>query len=200
MNSHAGDSLFTILLVDDDLDVLAANARFLRLHQINVVLSESGDSALTRLREDHIDAIVTDLRMPLSSGLEFAAQARVLRPLLPIIFFSGFATVADVVSAMRLGAVDFLEKPVEPMDLLATLQALQDRFAGNIGTRRLVADVGDDSVPFRDRVLAYEKLLIEHSLMKHDGHVGKVIEALQINRRTLNDKMRRLGITRQTHD
>jgi FixJ family two-component response regulator len=73
--------------------------------------------------------------MPGSGGLEFAAQARVLKPLLPIIFFSGFATVADVVAAMRLGAVDFLEKPVEPQDLLGTLQSVRDRYTGAINPR-----------------------------------------------------------------
>lgn len=191
---------FTILLVDDDLDVLGANARFLRLHDIQVVLADSMSSALERLDTESIDAIVTDLRMPGSSGLDFAAQAMVLRPLLPVVFFSGFATVSDVVAAMRLGAVDFLEKPVEPEDLLFRLQAIRDRYQGAINPQALVVAVGDDSQPFRQRVLAYEKLLIEQSLAKHDGHVGQVIAALQINRRTLNDKMRRLGINRQTHD
>lgn len=190
---------FTILLVDDDLDVLGANARFLRLNQIEVVVADSAEVAVDRLKTERIDAIVTDLRMPGTSGLEFTAQARTIRPLIPIVFFSGFATVADVVAAMRLGAVDFLEKPVEPELLLETLQALEHRYDGAIDTRALQADENSETVPFRYRVLAYEKLLIEESLMKHDGHVGSVIESLKINRRTLNDKMRRLGITRQTH-
>jgi len=190
---------FTLLLVDDDLDVLAANARFLRLHKIDVVLADSMNAALDRLSTDEVDAIVTDLRMPGSDGLEFAAQARIMRPLVPIVFFSGYASVADVVAAMRLGAVDFLEKPVEPQDMLSTVEALRDRYEGTINPQRLVAEIGDDSVPFRHRVLGYEKLLIEQSLATHDGHVGQVIESLKINRRTLNDKMRRLGITRRTH-
>lgn len=191
---------FTLLLVDDDIDVLGANARFLRLHDIQVVLADSMTAALARLESEPVDAIVTDLRMPDNSGLEFAAQARILKPLLPIVFFSGFATVADVVAAMRLGAVDFLEKPVEPEVLLTTMQALRDRYQGTISPQSLIASTGDDSVPFRQRVLAYEKLLIEQSLATHDGHVGRVIAALKINRRTLNDKMRRLGIHRHTHD
>lgn len=190
---------FTILLVDDDLDVLGANARFLRLNDIEVLVAESAQSAIEKLKVERIDAIVTDLRMPETNGLEFTAKARVLRPLVPVVFFSGFATVADVVAAMRLGAVDFLEKPVDPELLLATLRALESRYDGSIDSRALHVDVSSNSAPFRYRVLAYEKLLIEESLMKHDGHVGQVIDSLKINRRTLNDKMRRLGITRQTH-
>lgn len=197
---HQDDSPFTILLVDDDLDVLGANARFLRLNKIEVLIAESAESAIAKLKVERIDVVVTDLRMPETNGLEFTAKARVIRPLVPVVFFSGFATVADVVAAMRLGAVDFLEKPVDPELLLSTLQALENRYDGSIDTRALHVDVSSNSAPFRYRVLAYEKLLIEESLMKHDGHVGKVIDTLKINRRTLNDKMRRLGITRQTHD
>ncbi len=191
---------FTILLVDDDRDVLAANARYLRLQDIQVIVAESSDVALNRLQSERIDAIVTDLKMPGRSGLEFAAQARVTQPLVPIVFFSGFATVSDVVAAMRLGAVDFLEKPVEPQEMLTTLKALRDRYDGAINSQQLQFDHGEENIPFRYRVLAYEKLLIENSLNQHDGHVASVINALRINRRTLNDKMRRLGIARQTHE
>ncbi len=194
------ESVFTLLLVDDDHDVLAANARFLRLQGIEVVLADSADIALQRLENEPVDAIVTDLCMPERSGLEFAAEARIRRPLVPIVFFSGLASVSDVVAAMRLGAVDFLEKPVEPQSMLTTVLTLRDRYEGVINSQRLSLDLADETVPFRYRVLAYEKLLIEQSLSTHDGQVGAVIEQLQINRRTLNDKMRRLGIVRQIHD
>jgi len=199
MDEPQASTAFSILLLDDDHDVLGANARFLRLNDINVVVAENAESALERLKSEPVDAIVTDLRMPGTDGLEFTAQARVLKPLVPVIFFSGFATVADVVAAMRLGAVDFLEKPVEPEVLLDTLLTLKNRYKAAISLRVLNADFYSDEIPFRYRVLAFEKLLIEESLMKHDGHVGKVMTSLKINRRTLNDKMRRLGITRGTH-
>lgn len=187
---------FTVLLVDDDHDVLAANARFLRLNEFEVLVCDSGEHALERLKHDAIDAIVTDLKMPHINGLEFAASARLMKPLVPIVFFSAFASVPDVVAAMRLGAVDFLEKPVEPDEILSTVRALRDRYAGAINTSELVFGAEDTEVPFRYRVLAYEKLLIEQSLAQHEGQVVEVMAALQINRRTLNDKMRRLGIIR----
>ncbi|MEM7259003.1 MAG: response regulator, partial [Pseudomonadota bacterium] len=102
------DAPVRVLLVDDDLDVLGANSRFLRAHDYEVVVAESAQTALTRLSEMQIDVIVTDLRMPHCSGLEFASQARESRPLIPIVFFSGYAQVPDVVAAMKLGAVEFL--------------------------------------------------------------------------------------------
>jgi DNA-binding NtrC family response regulator len=198
MTEPHNDNPFSILLVDDDHDVLAANARFLRLNQFDVLVSDSGQQALKRVKEEPVDAIVTDLKMPHTNGLEFAAAARLIKPLVPIVFFSAFAKVPDVVSAMRLGAVDFLEKPVDPEEILSTVQTLRDRYSGAFNPLELVPGIDEGDLPFRFRVLAYEKLLIEQSLAQHDGQIRDVLQALQINRRTLNDKMRRLGIDRQT--
>jgi len=187
---------FTVLLVDDDHDVLGANSRFLRLNDINVVVAESAAAALQRLTEHSIDVIVTDIRMPGCNGIEFAREARESQPLIPIVFFSGFAEVRDVVNAMKLGAVEFLEKPVEPDELLDILESLRQSHYGSITHPRKAFEGIKDEYPLRMRVLAYEKYLIESCLIQHNGRIASVLEALQINRRTLNDKMSRLGIRR----
>lgn len=199
MNSRVDltDSL-TVLLVDDDHDVLGANARFLRVHDINVLVADSADSALLRLAESTVDIIVTDLRMPECDGVEFARRVRERVPLIPIVFLSGFARVPDVVAAMKLGAVDFLEKPVEPETLLATLFHIHHQWRGAISLQRNAFDISDDAVPFRQRVLAYEKYLIESSFRQCHGQVACVLKSLRINRRTLNEKMTRLGIDRKS--
>jgi len=185
-----------VLLVDDDHDVLAANARFLRLNEIEVIVAETAQTALVRLSETHVDIIVTDLRMPNYSGIEFAATARETRPLIPIVFFSGYAQIADVVAAMKLGAVDFLEKPVDPDTLLAVLERLRPTHHGEATNPRLAFEGTQDGQSLKTRMLAYEKYLIECSLLQHDGNIASVLESLQINRRTLNDKMSKLGIRR----
>ena len=196
-------SNFTVLVVDDDNDVLAANARYLRIKGFEVVVSNSAESAFSHLKEQTIDVVVTDLIMPNTNGLAFARELRHSHPLTPIVFFSGYATVQDVVKAMRLGAVDFLEKPIEPEVLFRTLTELRDRYE-RMKLNERAAFVSDDenadSVSFRTRVLAYEKFIIESSLREHEGSVANVIDALKINRRTLNDKMLRLGIRRHNED
>lgn len=200
MDNKNSNSTFTALVVDDDHDVLAANARFLRLNGIETLLANTAFSALQKLKENNVDVIVTDLKMPECDGLEFTRTARSFRPLTPIIFFSGFATVPDVVQAMRLGAVDFLEKPIEPEALLLTLQSVRDRYDGAISAQRVAFGVSDENASFKVRVLAYEKYIIETCLLEHDGRVSDVIKTLRINRRTLNDKMLRLGIARSIND
>ncbi len=186
-----------ILLVDDDLDVLGANARFLRANDFFVLVAESAGTALGKLTTDNIDLIVTDLRMPDCSGLEFAAKARESRPLIPIIFFSGYAQIPDVVAAMKLGAVEFLEKPIDPDQLLSVIRKVGKPKYSPAATQRDAFESLDHSSPLKMRVLAYEKFLIESCLVQHAGDVTRVLETLQINRRTLNDKMFRLGISRE---
>ena len=199
MNDNTDTHPFTILVVDDDHDVLAANARFLRIQGFEVAVADRAKTALERLREQEIDVVITDLIMPDADGLTFARQLRILYPLTPIVFFSGNANVPDVVGAMRLGAVDFLEKPIDPDILMETLVTLRDRYERHqlIERAAFTADTElGQNISFRTRVLAYEKFIIESSLNEHDGSVEKVIDALKINRRTLNDKMLRLGIRR----
>lgn len=187
-----------LLLVDDDHDVLGANARFLRLNEYQVVIADNAGSALSRLRDEIIDITVTDLRMPEMSGIDFAREARLVKPLMPILFFSGYASIPDVVLAMKLGAVDFLEKPVEPELLLEKLKEVQGTHRDAVALQRDAFAIANTAIPFRQRVLAYEKYLIESCFLQHEGRVACVLEALRINRRTLNEKMTRLGINRNT--
>jgi len=193
-NIEESASLGVVLILDDDIDVLAANARFLRVSGYTVILSNTASAALEQLQNSAVDAIVTDLRMPEMDGLEFAREARMRKPLVPLLFFSAFASVADVVTAMKLGAVDFLEKPVDPELLLERLHDVCGASQAGLTQPRIAFD--DSRSPFRQRVLAYEKYLIETSFQKHDGSVAAVLDELKINRRTLNEKMTRLGIKR----
>ena len=191
-----GDAPLVVLLIDDDLDVLAANARFLRVHGLEVLVADRAQAGLAWLEARAVDAVVTDLRMPDGDGIAFARRARERHPFLPIVFFSGYARVPDVVAAMRLGAADFLEKPVEPSILLERLLSLRAAPAGAVPSPRVAFDPHEADLPFRTRVLAYERHLIETSLASHDGRIADVLQALRINRRTLNEKMQRLGIVR----
>jgi len=185
-----------VLLVDDDLDFLAANSRFLRLNGYTVDVANNADAGLQRLEQEPIEVVLTDLRMPDKDGLQFAREARMRQPLTPILFFSGFARVPDVVEAMKLGAVDFLEKPVEPDELLRRLVEVRDLYRGAVALQRVAFDFSDSEAPFKQRVLAYEKYLIEAAFRQYNGRVADVLMALKLNRRTLNEKMSRLGIVR----
>lgn len=194
----AQDQTSTVLLVDDDHDVLAAHARYLRINDINVIVSDRVEVALQRLTDHQIDVVITDLRMPDMDGLDFIKEVRKTQPLMPVLFFSGYAQVNDVVEAMKLGAADFLEKPVSPEELLSSLHYILSMNDPAVAERH--AFCLDQSLPFKNRVHLYEKHLIESCLQKHTGNIAEVLKELNINRRTLNDKMHKLGIQRKRNN
>jgi len=111
-----------ILIVDDDAGTLASLSRAFALEGYTAVTAPSGTRALERLAEEPVDAILSDVVMPEMDGLEFLARVRERSRDVPVILMSGQATVETAVKATRLGALDFVEKPVGLDRLLLTLR------------------------------------------------------------------------------
>jgi DNA-binding NtrC family response regulator len=111
-----------ILIVDDDPGTLASLSRAFALEGYTALAAPSGARALARLAEEPVDAILTDVVMPDTDGLELLARLKERAPEVPVILMSGQATVETAVKATRLGALDFVEKPVGLERLLLTLR------------------------------------------------------------------------------
>jgi DNA-binding NtrC family response regulator len=108
-----------VLLVDDEKEFVDALADRMRLRDMNVSTAGSAKEALKKVEDETFDAIVLDLRMPEMNGIEFLKTVRKKHPELQIIMLTGYGKVQDSVEAMKLGAMDFLEKPAD-LDLLTT--------------------------------------------------------------------------------
>jgi DNA-binding NtrC family response regulator len=111
-----------ILIVDDDQGTLASLSRAFALEGYTAITSSSAARALERLLEEPVDAILSDVVMPEMDGLEFLARVKEQAPEVPVILMSGQATVETAMKATRLGALDFVEKPIGLDRLLLTLR------------------------------------------------------------------------------
>jgi DNA-binding NtrC family response regulator len=111
-----------ILIVDDDPGTLASLSRAFALEGWTALTASSGPRALERLETEPVDAILSDVVMPDMDGLEFLEKVRERDADVPVVVMSGQATVASAVKATRLGALDFVEKPVGLDRLLLTLR------------------------------------------------------------------------------
>jgi DNA-binding NtrC family response regulator len=111
-----------ILIVDDDAGTLASLSRAFALEGYTTVTAGSATRALERLQEEPVDAILSDVVMPEMDGLDFLARVKERSPDTPVILMSGQATLDTAVKATRLGALDFVEKPVGLERLLLTLR------------------------------------------------------------------------------
>jgi DNA-binding NtrC family response regulator len=121
-----------ILVVDDEPGAREGLRRLLEAWGYTAETADSADDALERIEKDRPSAVITDLVMPGIDGLEFVRRLQ-SHYALPVIVFSGQGTIEAAVEAVKLGAQDFLEKPVEP----AKLKILLERLAG---TRELLAE------------------------------------------------------------
>jgi len=117
-----------ILVVDDEEDIRSSLKRILEYEGMTLDEAASGPQALELAAAGEPDAVLLDIKMPRMDGLEVLAELRKRQPDLPVVMVSGHGTVATAVEATRLGAFDFMEKPLERERVLLVLRnALQQR-------------------------------------------------------------------------
>jgi len=110
-----------VLLVDDEQDFLDTLSDRLEMRGLKVSAVTSGEQAITQAKLQDYDAIIVDLSMPGIDGLETLKRIKADNPNAEIIMLTGHASVQSGVEAMKLGAGDFLQKPVELSELMAKI-------------------------------------------------------------------------------
>jgi len=113
----------TVLLVDDEMESLALMAEALEADGFSVAQTPNGTDAIERLRGFAYDALVVDLRLPDSNGMDVLNEALSLYPEIRAVVITGFGGVADAVDAIKRGAVDFLIKPFPLAQMARVLHA-----------------------------------------------------------------------------
>ena len=111
-----------LLLVDDDPNTLASLSRAFRLAGHEATVCDNGGRALELLRTESFDLILSDVVMPGKSGLELLEDLKKAGVKTPIVLISGQANIEMAVRATKLGALDFLEKPLSTDKLLVTVE------------------------------------------------------------------------------
>lgn len=118
----------TLLVIDDEAPVRQSIATYLEDSGFCVLVAASGKEGLAIFREQSISLVIVDLRMPEVDGLTVIKQLREISADIPVIVISGAGVISDVVAALRLGASDYLIKPIVDMEVLvhAVLKALEN--------------------------------------------------------------------------
>jgi DNA-binding NtrC family response regulator len=115
-----------VLIVDDDKDFLSIMAERMQNRGMEVVTALSAAEALRKLEEESFDAVLLDLMMPEMGGIEALQIMRKKQPEIQVIFVTGHPSVSKGVEAMKLGAMDFLPKPVDLSDLTEKIKQAKD--------------------------------------------------------------------------
>ena len=116
-----------ILLVEDDDSLRLTQSMYLEREGFQVTAVGSGAEALRLIAADQFQAVVTDLRLDETDGLQVLAKVKERSPETEVILITGFGSVDTAVEAMKSGAYDYLAKPVDPDDLVLTLKKAVER-------------------------------------------------------------------------
>src|SRR5439155_337159 len=111
-----------LLIVDDEANTLASLSRAFRLAGHEATVCDNANKALDLIRTQHFDLILSDVVMPGKDGLALLEDIKSQGVTTPVVMMSGQAHIEMAVRATRLGAVDFLEKPISTEKLLLTVE------------------------------------------------------------------------------
>ena len=110
-----------VLIVDDEPSVLLETSASLKRHY-EVLTASRAEEAEHVLGDQKVDLLLTDLRLPGKDGISLLESVKGSHPDLPVVLMSGHGTIEEAVKAIRLGAVDFVEKPFGPERLQVTVE------------------------------------------------------------------------------
>lgn len=161
-----------ILIVDDEPNVVKSCARILELEGFEVRGVTGGAEAIDLYKSDHFDLALVDLKMPDVDGLQVLAALKEYDADTAVVIFTAYGTKENVVEALRLGACEFLEKPLSAKTLVATVRRILERgnsaaVRGNLRTLSLPSII---QINCRERNRA-------HLRIRHRGQKGNVFFA-----------------------
>ena len=123
----------TILLIEDDPGIASSLKKVLSADGYEVETANRGDEGLDRARGSSYAVVITDLRMPGMNGLELVEALHKAKPKQPILLMTAYGTTETAIEATKLGAYDYLLKPIEPDELL-------DLVAAGVAGSRLMSE------------------------------------------------------------
>ena len=170
----------TILLVDDDEVFCTTMARALSRLGYQTLTALNSDSAISAA--DKADYAVIDLRIGEESGLNLIDTLHHLHPKLRMVVLTGFSSIATAVEAIKLGAVHYLTKPAEAIDIMKAFEKIQ----------------GNTNINISQQTMSVNRLEWEHLqrvLTEHDGNISSAARALGMHRRTLQRKLQKKPMT-----
>lgn len=168
----------TVLVVDDDPYVLESTSLLLQESGYGVITCRNAADALTAFREQSVDVVLTDIKMPRVSGVELLGDIRTIEPLTPVVLMTAYADLDVALDAIKRGAFDFVTKPFKAEYLMHAVEKAV-KYAGLIQMEQ-----------------DYKKTLEETVRLR----TGELSEALNMVKRTSREVIARLTAVAEYRD
>ncbi|GHA85930.1 response regulator transcription factor [Modicisalibacter luteus] len=172
-----------LLIVDDDEMFCHVMQRALTRRGYEVSVAHDAEAAMALVRQAPPDMATLDLKLEYSSGLKLLPELLAAAPDCRVVVLTGYSSIATAVEAMKLGAVNYLCKPVDADEIVTAF----DR------------DSGDPDIDIADTPPSINRVTWEHIqkvLQEHDGNISATARALGMHRRTLQRKLQKRPVRR----
>ncbi len=179
-----------VYIVDDDEAMRDSLAWLLESQGFTVTAYSSAEDFLAACRDGMAGCIVLDVRMPGMSGLELYEKLNALQCTLPVIFITGHGDVPMAVSALKKGAVDFIEKPFGDKDMLRLIEQCLELDRNNREKNQRGAAAARRLAALTEREVEVMNLIIAGKLNKQVADVLNIsIKTVEVHRSRIMDKM-----------
>lgn len=173
-----------ILFVDDEPKVREVVVETLEQLHLKVSCFASAEDCLEHLDSQRCDLLITDMKMPGMSGIELLKEVKSFAPWLPVLLVTGYGDIPTAVAAMKAGAVDFIEKPLDMETLLRKVKSLLKSNA--------VADFIKDN-PLTKSEVGILRLVIEGKSSKEIANIlHRSVRTVEVHRSRI---MQKLGVS-----
>lgn len=173
-----------LLIIEDDVSFAATLARRMTKYNFNCQQVHQADQALHACLQQKPDCILLDMKLASQNGLTLIKPIRAALPKVKLVLLTGFASVTTAVQAMRLGADDYLAKPVNTQMLLTALDITQE---------------AESTIDLDVDTMSAERVEWEHInqvLNSNDGNVSATARQLGMHRRTLQRKLQKKPVSK----
>jgi len=116
--------MYSILLVEDDASLGYILKEYLEMHSFIITLAKDGEEGLTMFNRQHFDLCILDVMLPKKDGFTLAYEIKQLNEKMPVIFLTSKALKIDKLKGFKLGADDYILKPVDEEELIARIEAV----------------------------------------------------------------------------
>jgi len=155
-----------ILIVEDDPNVGESIRLLLKKRGFSILLASNGKEALHLFRQGNVDLMITDLVMPKMDGIELLEAVKGLKPEAEVIVISAQGTIEKAVQAMKLGAFDFIEKPINPRVISMVVERALEKQTLILQNRDLRSKL-EDKFHFKNIIGRSAKMLKIFELIQH---------------------------------
>lgn len=138
-----------ILVLDDDPVVTLSCKRILGAEGYNIITVDRGEDAIKKISSEEFDLLISDIRLPDINGITVLKESKIIQPKLDVVIITGYPTLEDAKESVRLGALEFIEKPFTPEFMVNVARKVFDQ-RGWILRKAFIDDFRNDIVSLRD--------------------------------------------------